>query len=77
MANAKKSLSARELLSLNTIRLRRERGLSQEALALDAQLHRTYVAHIERLRRNASIDGIEKLAVALGVPVHELFVPPK
>jgi transcriptional regulator with XRE-family HTH domain len=67
--------SARARLAKNMIRLRGERGWSQDALALEAQLHRTFVAHVERQVRNISIDNIEKLANALGVEVHELLLP--
>ncbi|WP_377158401.1 helix-turn-helix domain-containing protein [Roseateles sp. UC29_93] len=67
--------SARELLALNLIRLRSERGWSQEALAFESGLHRTFIAHVERLHRNASIDNIERLAQALEVPVRDLFAP--
>lgn len=69
------AISARELLALNLIRLRGERGWSQEALAFESGLHRTFVAHVERLHRNASIDNIERLAQALEVPVRDLFAP--
>lgn len=47
--------------------------MSQEDLALEAELHRTFVAHVERGARNISIDNIEKLAVALAIPIHELL----
>jgi transcriptional regulator with XRE-family HTH domain len=50
-------------------------GISQEALADRAGLHRTYVGSIERCERNVSIDNIERLANALGVQVAELLQP--
>lgn len=59
--------SARDLLAANLKRLRAERGWSQEQLAHEAGLHRTFIAHVERKMRNISIDNIERLAVALGV----------
>lgn len=59
----------REILALNLKRLRAVHGWSQDTLALEAGLDRTFVAHVERLRRNISLDNIEKLAVALGVPL--------
>jgi transcriptional regulator with XRE-family HTH domain len=66
---------ARELLAANLRRLRAERSWSQEDLALEANLHRTFVAHVERRVRNISIDNVEKLAQALNVPVHQLLMP--
>lgn len=66
---------ARELLALNLIRLRRQMGWSQELLAFEAGLHRTFIAHVETKRRNISLDNIERLAGALGVEAFELLLP--
>lgn len=55
--------------------LRSQRGLSQEALAEVAQLHRTYVGAVERGERNPSLDVLYALADGLGVHVRELFPP--
>ena len=62
-------------MAANLIRLRRERGWSQEGLAFEAGLHRTFVAHVERQVRNISLDNLERLAAALDVPVHVLLMP--
>lgn len=53
--------------------LRTGKGFSQEALALACDLDRTYIGGIERGERNVSLVNIQKIAVALGVPVRELF----
>jgi transcriptional regulator with XRE-family HTH domain len=53
--------------------LRTKAGLSQEQLAHEAGLHRTYVSSLERGQRNVGLDNICTLAVALGVPPSELF----
>lgn len=65
--------SARQCLSRNLRELRAAKGFSQEDLALEAGLHRTFVAHVERGARNISIDNIEKLAIALGVRCADLL----
>jgi transcriptional regulator with XRE-family HTH domain len=62
-------------LALNLIRHRARRGWSQEALALEAGLHRTFVAHVERQSRNISLDNIERLAKALEMEIGELLTP--
>ena len=53
--------------------LRLEKGLSQEKLALIAEIDRTYIPSIEKGERNVSIVIAEKLAIALNVPITELF----
>lgn len=63
------------LLARNLRRLRADKGWSQEDLALEADLHRTFVAHVERGARNISIDNIEKLATAFDIPIHCLLLP--
>ena len=69
--------SARALLALNVLRLRNKLGWSQDTLALETGLHRTFIAHVERQARNISIDNIERIAVALGVPIAELLGSPR
>lgn len=54
-------------------RRRMELDLSQENLAERADLHRTYVADIERGVRNVSLRSIEKLGQALDVSIPDLY----
>ncbi len=56
--------------------LRRERGLSQQALALAAGLDPTYLSGVEQGRRNLGLINIRRLAAALDVAPHLLLVDP-
>jgi len=59
-----------------TIRsLRRERGLSQEALADLAHIDRSYMSSVERGLRNISILNVGRIATALDVPLRDLLGP--
>jgi transcriptional regulator with XRE-family HTH domain len=53
--------------------LRTERGVSQEKLAEQAGIHRTYLGGIELGLRNPSLRNIARIARALEVPIKELF----
>ncbi len=65
-------MDVRARLGLNVKRLREERQLSQEALAFEAGLHRTYVSGVERGVRNPTVTVLEKVAAALKVDLAEL-----
>jgi hypothetical protein len=67
--------TAREIFASNLRRARRFREVSQEALALQAGLSRTYVSEAERAERNISIDNMGLLADALRVPLKDLLDP--
>lgn len=54
-------------------KLREQRGLSQEQLALEAGLDRSYAGGIERGERNPSLANIFKLADALGVAPSQIL----
>ena len=53
--------------------LRKHMGLSQEQLALLADLDRTYISGIERGKRNVSLINLLKLAKALEIPAHKII----
>jgi transcriptional regulator with XRE-family HTH domain len=52
---------------------RRELGLSQEKLAFDSQLDRTYISSVERGRRNPSLLTLARIATALQLPLSGLI----
>jgi len=56
--------------------LRKEIGISQEALANKAEIDRTYVTDVENGRRNISIENLDKLVNALDVQFKDFFNAP-
>lgn len=48
-------------------------GLSQEALAEKAGVHRTYIGMIERAEKNITLENIEKITNALGIKIEAMF----
>ena len=55
------------LLGANVRAARKARGLSQEALALDAEMKRSYLSELERGKRNPTVRALGRLAAALQV----------
>lgn len=53
--------------------LREERGWPQDELAHRAGMHRTYIGGIERAERNATLQVVERIAVALDVEPSDLL----
>ena len=68
-----RNISARIMFSKNLREARLKRGWSQEDLAEESGLHRTYVGSVERGERNISVDNMECLAKAVGVELIELL----
>jgi len=66
-------MNVKEKLGLRILELRREKSLSQEKLALKANIDRAYMHLIEKGKTNVSIELIEKIAVALEVDIKNLF----
>lgn len=60
-------------LAHNLKRLRLDKGLSQEQLAFEANIHRTYISDVERAARNPTVTVLERLASALQVRECELL----
>ena len=57
-----------------TIRqIRLKKGYSQEAVALASDLDRSYFGGIERGEHNVAVINLAKIAIALEVPIKELF----
>ena len=66
-------MDVRHRLAANVKRLRKANGWSQETLADEAGLDRTYVSGIERVVRNPTITVVEKITFALGCRMGDLL----
>jgi transcriptional regulator with XRE-family HTH domain len=69
-------MDIREVLAQNLRVFRQARGLSQEELAHRAALDRTYISSLERCVYHASIDVVDRLAIALATKAMELLRQP-
>lgn len=63
----------RRRVGLNIKKYRQDKGLSQEALAFESGIHRTYISGIERGVRNVAVINLEKIANALGIATSRLL----
>jgi transcriptional regulator with XRE-family HTH domain len=70
---ARKSDVVAKALGRRVRTLRTAKAWSQERLAEEAGMHRTYMWGIEQGTRNPSLRHLTRLADALGVPLQSLF----
>ena len=68
-------MQGRKLVGQNLKRVRVAQAVSQEQLAFDAGVDRSYLGGIERGEENPSVDTLEKIARILGIELLELFQP--
>jgi len=66
-------MDIRQRVGLRIRELRKNLGLTQEALAFKANLDKTYVNEVENGKRNISIVNLEKLAFALNANIKDFF----
>ena len=69
-------MKAAALVAWNLRRLRVKRGLSQEGLAAEADVDRSYVGRLERAEENPTIGVLERIAAVLDARVIEFFREP-
>jgi transcriptional regulator with XRE-family HTH domain len=71
-------MDLREVFATNLRRLRHAKGLSQDDLAYEAEVSRSYLSQIEKGAFFASLKIVGRLAEALGVePAELLKLPPR
>ena len=63
-------------MAWNLRQIRVSRGVSQERLAFDSGVDRSYLGGLERGEENPTVDVLDRLAATLGVGINDLFVVP-
>ena len=66
-------MEVRKRVAANIKKFRKDLGLSQEELAFESGLHRTYISGLERAIRNPTVTVLEKVAAGLQVPSYKLL----
>lgn len=66
-------MHGRDLVGWNLRRIRVARNISQERLAFDSGVDRSYLGGVERGEENPTIEVLERLAATLSVPLKALF----
>jgi len=66
-------MKLKKIFSNNVRKYRIKQDMSQEELAEKAGLHRTYIGSVERGERNITINVMEKICIALGMSIIDLF----
>lgn len=54
-------------------KVRKHKGLSQDELALRAEIDRSYIGRVERAEANITLDMLYKIAEVLDCDPHELL----
>lgn len=67
-------MDSRKVVGKNVKQIREKLGLSQEQLAFESNLHRTYISGVERGVRNPTVRIIDRIACALKVPPYMLLM---
>ncbi len=66
-------MDIKKKIGLRIKELRTEKELTQEGLAWNAEINRTFMNHVENGRKNVSIESLEKIIAGLGTSLKEFF----
>ncbi len=66
-------MRGRDIVGRNIRRIRVEQGLSQERLAYDSGVDRSYLGGMERGAENPTVDVLDRIAATLRVPLCDFF----
>ncbi len=62
-----------ELIGKRIIYFRNKKNLSQQKFAIEADIERSYLTHVEKGRKNISLRTLKKITGALGISLKEFF----
>ncbi len=71
--NVKETPTITVLIGKRIKKLRQENKMSQEQLALEAGIDRSYVGQIERFEKNVTVVTLQKIAKSLGLTLNEFL----
>jgi transcriptional regulator with XRE-family HTH domain len=66
-------MEVNELIGKRITQLRKKKNLSQQKFAYEADVERSYLTHVEKGRKNISVNTLYKISNALGVSLNEFF----
>jgi transcriptional regulator with XRE-family HTH domain len=66
-------MTIKEKIGIRIAYLRKQKGLSQEALGFESNVNRTYINDLEHGRRNVSVEVLERIIKGLGITFFEFF----
>jgi len=66
-------MDLKEKIGLRITQLRKEKQLSQQKFAYEADIERSFLTHIEKGRKNISVGTLEKITAALDISFKEFF----
>jgi transcriptional regulator with XRE-family HTH domain len=66
-------MTIQERIGKRITQLRKEKNLSQQKFAYEADIERSYLTHIEKGRKNISIGTLARILEPLGVTINEFF----
>ena len=66
-------MDTKELVGSRIAYLRKKKKLSQQKFANEADIERSYLTHVEKGRKNISLNTLKKITIALGISLTEFF----
>ncbi len=66
-------MDLKEKIGLRITQLRKEKKLSQQKFAYEADIERSFLTHIEKGRKNISVGTLEKILTALEISIKDFF----